>query len=538
MSPDVGLLDAEPRTREQIELVLRGAGYTVTSFASPQAALADLEGSGVRLLIAELMLPGMDGLEFWAEVRRAWGDRFELLCTSGVSWGYMNLTYVLSRRFNAGWLAKPFLRSELIARVHRAIGPPVAGGAAAPTRALDFRVGVEDAARVDALAAQFEKRMASIRLSGARSHVRSHLPYDVKVNENGEWVGRAVRDISSGGLFIESAAVPPLHQVLDLLLDVPTLPESVRLRARVVRCVPSDPTPGAAGGGYAVEFVEPSEEVRKGLELFVRERLNQEGIPKPVTPEDSIGRRRPRRATVLLIAAATGDLLARAGFLHRREFELLAVGTLEQAEDAVRARQPSLVVVHERILGADTRPALTRLSRLAAKDRLVLLGVGVLPPALVASVCGALIPADTPTDELLTQLQERLGLIQRAAPRINHRTRTRADTLEQCFEAEMIDLGTGGALLKAQVDLAVGTQLTVTFDLPEVKAVICRGQVVRSQRDRIARRHLLGVAFTAKDVRATEALRRFVQSHLHFRDFLTWAASECFPHAAPGRISP
>ena len=532
---EIAILDPTPRTSRQVELVLSAAGYRVATFASPDAAREGLVTSGARLLVAELMLPAVDGLEFWAEIqrRRPPGGELGLLCFSAVSWGYVDLAALLGQRFGAGWLAKPALRSELVARVEAAIGPPAAGRPArAPGHAPDFRLGVDDASRVDMLAGEFEKRMASVPLSGARSHVRSHLPHEVKVNEHGGWVARPVQDISSGGLFIESDRPPPVGETVDLLLDIPTLRESVRLRGRVLRRIADDGASPEAGPGYAVELIQPSEEVRQALELFVRERLNQEGVPQPLPSEESVVRRRPRApATVLLIAPQTGDLLARAGLLHRREIELVAVPTLARGEEVVRARQPALVVVHERMLDvADPLRSLTRLSQaVISKDKLILLGVGLLRPSVVASLCGALVPADISTEGLLDQLRGRLGLAARNSPRIYHRTRTRADTTEQGFDADMIDLGMGGALLKGPVNVPVGAQVTLTFDLPEVPAITCGGHVVRSQRNRLARHHVLAVAFTSKDARATEALRRFVQSHLPFTDFLAWLSAAAFP---------
>jgi DNA-binding response OmpR family regulator len=136
---EIAILDPTPRTLRQVELVLTAAGYQVATFASPEAAREALVASSARLLVAELMLPGVDGLEFWAEIqrRRPPGGELGLLCFSAVSWGYVDLAALLGQRFGAGWLAKPALRSELVpaARRGRRGTRPTSGWASTTPRA-------------------------------------------------------------------------------------------------------------------------------------------------------------------------------------------------------------------------------------------------------------------------------------------------------------------------------------------------------------------------------------------------------------------
>jgi DNA-binding NtrC family response regulator len=64
------VVDDHPRSRESVAAVLRQGNYEVTTCTSAVEALARLAVDPVDVVITDLQMPGMDGLEFMAEMSR------------------------------------------------------------------------------------------------------------------------------------------------------------------------------------------------------------------------------------------------------------------------------------------------------------------------------------------------------------------------------------------------------------------------------------------------------------------------------------
>jgi DNA-binding NtrC family response regulator len=69
MPPHVAVLDDEPRMAEVLAMVLRAPGYVVTAFTDPRACLAAVESQGFDLLLTDLKMSGLDGLEVLRRAR-------------------------------------------------------------------------------------------------------------------------------------------------------------------------------------------------------------------------------------------------------------------------------------------------------------------------------------------------------------------------------------------------------------------------------------------------------------------------------------
>jgi len=110
------ILVAEDQTdiRELIAMNLRSAGYEVSTVGDGVAALASQNEVASDLLILDLMMPGLDGLEV-CKALRARGRNMPILMLTAKS---TELDRVLGLELGADdYLTKPFSLAELLARV-------------------------------------------------------------------------------------------------------------------------------------------------------------------------------------------------------------------------------------------------------------------------------------------------------------------------------------------------------------------------------------------------------------------------------------
>ncbi len=68
-NPRVLLVDDEPRLRDVLARAVAGMGFSAATAASAEAALAHLEKHPVDILVLDLNLPGMGGLELLVKLR-------------------------------------------------------------------------------------------------------------------------------------------------------------------------------------------------------------------------------------------------------------------------------------------------------------------------------------------------------------------------------------------------------------------------------------------------------------------------------------
>src|SRR5262245_42005784 len=66
----VATVDDDRRVRESIQSILESAGYEPVAFESGEAFLASGTLSGVVCVVADVRLPGIDGLDLQRRVRR------------------------------------------------------------------------------------------------------------------------------------------------------------------------------------------------------------------------------------------------------------------------------------------------------------------------------------------------------------------------------------------------------------------------------------------------------------------------------------
>ena len=114
MASHILVAEDQADIRDLIVLNLRQAGYEVTAVPDGPAALASQEARASDLLVLDLMMPGLDGLEV-CKALRAKGRATPILMLTAKS---TELDRVLGLELGADdYLTKPFSMAEMLARV-------------------------------------------------------------------------------------------------------------------------------------------------------------------------------------------------------------------------------------------------------------------------------------------------------------------------------------------------------------------------------------------------------------------------------------
>ncbi|MEQ8833757.1 MAG: response regulator transcription factor [Miltoncostaeaceae bacterium] len=113
MSDRILVVEDEQSIRTIVEYALKDAGFQVSSAARGDAALEIFGRGGIDLVILDIMLPGLDGLEVCKRIRAA--DSTPIIMLSARS---EELDKVLGLELGADdYVTKPFSPRELVSRV-------------------------------------------------------------------------------------------------------------------------------------------------------------------------------------------------------------------------------------------------------------------------------------------------------------------------------------------------------------------------------------------------------------------------------------
>jgi two-component system, OmpR family, response regulator ResD len=133
------VVDDEPTVREVVQHYLEREGYRVQAAEDGQAALAAFGADAPDLIVLDLMLPGVDGIEVCRQVRAKASTPIIMLTAKG-----HESDRIVGLELGADdYVVKPFSPRELVARVRSVLRRTLVGdgrGPSPPLRAGDVQV--------------------------------------------------------------------------------------------------------------------------------------------------------------------------------------------------------------------------------------------------------------------------------------------------------------------------------------------------------------------------------------------------------------
>jgi CheY-like chemotaxis protein len=114
------VVDDEQIVRDLTVQVLERAGYDVVSVANPHRALEVVDAGQVDLVVSDVVMPGLSGVDLLDEIRVRWPDLPVVLMTGGTP-EPERATRALQLGAN-GIVYKPFSHAELRGAVKDALG--------------------------------------------------------------------------------------------------------------------------------------------------------------------------------------------------------------------------------------------------------------------------------------------------------------------------------------------------------------------------------------------------------------------------------
>ncbi len=118
---DILIIDDEPGILKILRRILEDAGHTVTEAPDGEVALRHFEGKPADLIVTDIFMPAMDGIELLVNIRRSFPEARVLAMSGG---GLLSRDQALGDAALLGAdhiLQKPFSRDEVLEAVNRTL---------------------------------------------------------------------------------------------------------------------------------------------------------------------------------------------------------------------------------------------------------------------------------------------------------------------------------------------------------------------------------------------------------------------------------
>lgn len=122
-APDILVVDDEKRIADTLALILRTKNYVVSAAYDGMQAYESCQKAAPRMIITDVVMPRMNGVELAIKVRTELPQCSVLLFSGQAATGDL-LQDARERGFDFDLLAKPVHPEELLAKVRESIGSP------------------------------------------------------------------------------------------------------------------------------------------------------------------------------------------------------------------------------------------------------------------------------------------------------------------------------------------------------------------------------------------------------------------------------
>ncbi len=120
MAKKILIVDDSESIREVVSFTLESEGYSILSAVDGKDALKHLDGQTIDLVITDLHMPNMNGIELITEIRKI--DSYKRIPILFLTTESQAAKKIEAKEAGAtGWIIKPFVPAKLIAAINKVI---------------------------------------------------------------------------------------------------------------------------------------------------------------------------------------------------------------------------------------------------------------------------------------------------------------------------------------------------------------------------------------------------------------------------------
>lgn len=121
MSKKIATVDDSASVRQMVSFTLKGAGYEVVECCDGKDALTKIDGAGINMVITDLNMPNMNGLELIQALRAKPDFKFMPIVFLTTE-SQPEKKQAAKEAGATGWIVKPFKPDQLLSVVKKVLG--------------------------------------------------------------------------------------------------------------------------------------------------------------------------------------------------------------------------------------------------------------------------------------------------------------------------------------------------------------------------------------------------------------------------------